>query len=80
MQDAGYRMQDARCRMQDVDPVCGFFEGRYLVPGPRCQVPDTGHLEPDTRYPMRSDAEGRVPSTEDRARPRLGPGDSAMEG
>jgi hypothetical protein len=31
------------------------------------QVPGTRHLGPDTRY--RIDAEGRVPSTEDRARP-----------
>jgi len=29
-----------------------------------CYVPATWHLGPNTRYPTRSDAEGRIPSTE----------------
>jgi hypothetical protein len=33
------------------------------------RVPGTRHLVPDTRYLTRSDAEGRTPGTEDRARP-----------
>jgi hypothetical protein len=36
------------------------------VPGTRCRVPATWHLVPDTRY--RINAEGRTPSTEDRAK------------
>ena len=39
----------------------------YQVPGIRYRI--TAHLEPDTWYRMRSNAEGRTPSTEDRARP-----------
>jgi len=55
-------------------PVCGFFEGRCQVPGTRYRVPAIWHLGPGTRHRSRSDAEGRIPSTEDRARPRLGLG------
>jgi len=43
-----------------------FFEDRYQVPGTRSQVPGTWPLGPDTGYQI--DAEGRTPSTEDRAR------------
>jgi hypothetical protein len=39
----------------------------YQVPGIRHWI--TAHLEPDTWYRMRSNTEGRTPSTEDRARP-----------
>jgi len=34
--------------------------------GTRYQGPGIWHLGPGTRHPIRSDAEGRVPSTEDR--------------
>jgi hypothetical protein len=47
-------------------PMYAFFEDRYQVPGTRSQVPGTWHLGPDTGYQI--DAEGRTPSTEDRAR------------
>jgi hypothetical protein len=79
MQDARCEMQDTGCRIQDADPVCGFFEGRCQVPGTRYRVPAIWYLAPGTRHRSRSDAEGRTLSTEDRARPRLGPRDSAME-
>jgi len=39
----------------------------HLVPGTGYQVSGTCHLGPGTRY--RISAEGRTPSTEDRARP-----------
>ena len=47
---------------KDADPVCGFSKTstRYRVPGP-------GYLAPGSRD--RISAEGRTPSTEDRARP-----------
>jgi hypothetical protein len=48
-------------------PVCGFFEGRYLVPGTRYRVPAIWHLGPGTRHRSGIDAGGRTPSTEDRA-------------
>ena len=58
MQDAGYRIQDARCRMQDAG---------CRMPGSRYRVPAIWHLGPGTRHRSRSDAEGQIPSTEDRA-------------
>jgi len=52
----------------DANPMCGFSKREPgIPPGIGYQVPSTRHLGPDTRY--RIDAEGRVPSTEDRARP-----------
>ena len=71
------------CRMATLDtrgetttilhtPCAGFSKRepsiplRYPVPGARSQVPGTRHLGPDTRH--RIDAEGRIPSTENRAR------------
>jgi hypothetical protein len=53
-------MQDARCKMQT--PCAGFSKT-----GARYRVPGSGYLAPGTRY--RISAEGRTPSTEDRARP-----------
>jgi hypothetical protein len=53
-------MQDAGCK-----PRVRVF--RRQVPGTGFQVPGTWHLGPGTRY--RINAEGRTPSTEDRARP-----------
>jgi hypothetical protein len=56
-------------------PVCGFFEAGdghsawCPVPGTRYRVPAIWHLGPGTRHRSRIDAEGRTPSTEDRARP-----------
>jgi hypothetical protein len=48
-------------------PVCGFSKREPgIPPGIWYQVPGTRHLGPDTRY--RINAEGRTPSTEDRAR------------
>jgi hypothetical protein len=55
-------------------PVCGFSKREpgippgigCQVPGTRCRIPTTWHLVPDTRY--RINAEGRIPSTEDRTR------------
>jgi hypothetical protein len=55
------------CRIQDAYPVCGFFEDRCQVPGTRYRVPAIWHLGPGTRHRSRIDAEGRIPSTEDRA-------------
>jgi len=68
--DAGYRMH-TRCvgfskREPGIPPGIG-----CQVPGTRCRIPTTWHLVPDTRY--RINAEGRIPSTEDRAgRPGTG--------
>jgi len=44
-----------------------------LVPGTRYRVPAIWHLGPGTRHRSQSDAEGRTPSTEDRARPPENP-------
>jgi hypothetical protein len=41
---------------------------RRQVPGTRYRVPAIRHLGPGTRHRSRSDAGGRTPSTEDRAR------------
>ena len=43
-------------------PSVRVFRRQVLVPGSRSRVP-----APGTRYPYRIDAEGRIPSTEDRA-------------
>jgi hypothetical protein len=76
------------CRIQDAYPVCAFsvlgarypafganpVPGiRYQVPGTRYRVPAIWHLGPGTRHRSQSDAEGRTPSTEDRARPPENP-------
>jgi hypothetical protein len=59
----------ASCILHHAYPVCEFFEDRCQVPGIRYRVPAIWHLGPGTRHRSRSDAEGRTPSTEDRARP-----------
>jgi hypothetical protein len=63
MQDTGCKMQDAGCK-----PRVRVFEDKRLVPGSRCRGPAIWHLGPGTRHRSRSDAEGRIPSTEDRAK------------
>jgi hypothetical protein len=59
-------MQDTGCKMQDAGCIPRVRVFRRQVPGTGFQVPGTWHLGPGTRY--RIDAEGRTPSTEDRAR------------
>jgi hypothetical protein len=68
-------MQDTGCRMQDADPVCGFFEDRYPVPGtgfggrPSVLGPGQRRREGRTSLaPHPSMAEGRIPRTEPRDR------------
>jgi hypothetical protein len=48
--------------MQDANPVCGFFEDKYPVPGSRFRVPGTWDPGPGTGSTPR--AEHRVPKTE----------------
>jgi len=66
MQGVGCRIQDAGCTIQDAGCIPRVRVFRRQVPGTGYPVPGTWHLGPGTRY--RIDAEGRTPSTEDRAR------------
>jgi hypothetical protein len=77
MQDTRYRMErcspSLSCILHLAYPVCGFFgtgtgnsvEVPAFHPGIRCQAPGFGYRLPGTGYRIR--AEGRIPSTEDRA-------------
>jgi hypothetical protein len=53
-----------RYRMQDADPVCGFFEDRYRVPGIGYRLSGTWDLVPGTGAGPTPGAEHRAPKTE----------------